>query len=58
MSTKSGSLCIVCVQFGERTVSVIRSSGCPLFRGFQCIEVYGETVGTFRIVPDIVGVCC
>ena len=31
-------------------------AGCPLFRGF--IEVYGETIGTFRIVRYIVGVRC
>ena len=33
-----------------------RVVGCPLFRDFSHIEVYGETVGTFRIVCYIVGV--
>ena len=33
-------------------------AGCPLFRGYLSIEVNGRTVGTFRIVHYIVGVCC
>ena len=39
-----GSLSIVCIQLGPRKLSVIRSSGCPLFRGFlsYCIEVNGR----------------
>ena len=32
-------------------------AGCPLFRGCLSIEVNGRTVGTFRIVRYIVGVC-
>ena len=35
-----------------------RVAGCPLFRGFQCVDVYGETIGTFRIVRYVVGVNC
>ena len=31
--------------------------GCPLFRGWLSIEVNGRTVGTFRIVRYVVGVC-
>ena len=31
--------------------------GCPLLRGFEYIEVYGNTIQTFRIVRDIAGVC-
>ena len=33
-------------------------AGCPLFRGCLSIEVNGRTVGTFKIVSYIVGVCC
>ena len=33
---------------GDGLLSVV--AGSPLFRGFQCIEVYGKTIGTFRIV--------
>ena len=47
MSTKSGLLIIVCVQFGRRELSVIR-------RGCLSIEVNGRTVGTFGIVRYIV----
>ena len=32
--------------------------GCPLFRGCLSNEVNGKTVGTFRVVCYIVGVCC
>ena len=31
-------------------------AGCLLFRGFYCIEIYGEATGTFRIIRYIVGV--
>ena len=41
---------------GTEKVSVLRSSGCPLFRGFQCIEVYGDTIRTVTSVRYIVGV--
>ena len=30
--------------------------GCPQLRGFECIEVYGNTIRTFRIVRYIAGV--
>ena len=30
---------------------------CPLFRGCLSIEVNGKTVGAFRIVRYIMGVC-
>ena len=32
-------------------------AGCPLFRSCLSIEVNGRTVGNFRIVHYIVGVC-
>ena len=32
--------------------------GCQLFKGCLSIEVNGLTVGTFRIVRYIMGVCC
>ena len=41
---KSGSLSIVGIQLGPRKLSVIRSSGCPLFRGCLSIEMNGRTV--------------
>ena len=53
MSAKSG-LSIVCLQLGPR---IHRVAGCPLFRGCLSIEVNGRTVGTFRIVRYIMGVC-
>ena len=53
MSAKSG-LSIVCLQLGPRIHRVV---GCPLFRGCLSIEVNGRTVGTFRIVRYIMGVC-
>ena len=58
MPAKSGSLSIACIQLGLQKLSVIRSSGCPLFRGCLSIEVNERTVGTFRIVCYIVGVHC
>ena len=41
---------MVCVQLGPRKLSIIRSSGCPLFRGCLSIEANEGTVGTFGIV--------
>ena len=38
---------IVQAQMGPKLVSVIL---CPLLMGFGCIEVYGDTVQTFRSV--------
>ena len=32
-------------------------AGCPIFRGYLSIEVNGRTVGTFKIVHYIMGVC-
>ena len=58
MSTKSGSLSIVCIQLGPRKLSIIRSSGVSAIQGLLSNEVNGRTVGTFRIVRYIVGVCC
>ena len=31
-------------------------AGCPLLRGLECIEVYGDTIWIFRIVRYITGV--
>lgn len=48
---------IICVHNWEcETCPLYRVIGCPLFRGFQVIEVYEEIVGTFRIALYIVGV--
>ena len=33
-----------------------RIAGRPLLRGLECIEVYGDTIRTFRIVRYIAGV--
>ena len=43
-------------QTGPNQCPLYGVAGCPLFRGFQCMEVYGEAIGTFRIVRYIVGV--
>ena len=74
MSTKSGSLSIVCVQMGPRKVSSSRVStiqgllkysleprppgGGSRYETSLSIEVNGRTVGTFRIVRYIVVVRC
>ena len=58
ISTKSGSLSIVCVQLGPLKLSVIRSNGVSAIQGLLSIEVNGRTVGTFRIVHYIVSVHC
>ena len=39
---------------GTELVSVIQSSGVSAIQ--QCIEIYGEAIGTFKIVRYIVGV--
>ena len=43
---------------GSMKVSIIQSSIVSASKGFKYIEVYSETVRTFRIVCYIVGVCC
>ena len=58
ISTKSGSLSIVCVQLGPLKLSVIRSNGVSAIQGLLSIEVNGRTVGTFTIVHYIVSVHC
>ena len=45
------------VQWGMDYCPLYRAAGCPLFRGFYCIRVYGETIGTFDIVRCIVHGC-
>ena len=49
------AFCCACSN-GTELVSVYGVVGCMLFRGFQCIEVYGEVIGTFKIVRYIVDV--
>ena len=46
------------VQLGTDYCPLYGVAGCPLFRGFKSIEVYGQTIRTFRIVRYIVGVRC
>ena len=59
MSTKSGSLSIVCVQLGAWKLSVIRSSRLSAVQGLLIsIEVNGRTDGTFGIVRYIMVVRC
>ena len=60
VSTKSRSLSIVCVQSGPRKLSIIRSSRVSAIQRLLTvsIEVNGRTVGTFKIVRYIMGVCC
>ena len=41
-----------CAGSNETKVSV-GIAGCPLLRGFECIEVYGDVIRTFRIVDII-----
>ena len=43
------------VHLGPQNLYVV---GCLLLKGCLSIEVNGRTVGTFRIVRYIVGVCC
>ena len=44
-------------KWDRKKVSNIQSSWVSTIQGvLMCIEVYGETVGTFRIVRYIVGV--
>ena len=49
------SFAIAQTQIGLKLVSVIWNSGmeCPLFRGFECIEVCGDMIWTFRNVHYI-----
>ena len=44
---------------GIELVSLSSVEGSPLFsRGFWCIEVYGEAIGTFRLVDiSVLGAC-
>ena len=47
MSTKLGSLSIVCIQFGLQKLSVIQSSRVSTIQGLlKYIEVNGGTFGT------------
>ena len=39
---------------GLKQVSINGIAGCPLLRGFECIE---DTIWTFKIVRYITGVC-
>ena len=55
---KSGSWSIVCIQSVCETCPLCGVVGCLLFRGCLIIKVNGRTVGTFRIVRYIVGICC
>ena len=49
-----------CADLPERDQSkrllIIRKAGCPLLRGFEYIEVYGNIIRAFRIVRYIAGV--
>ena len=48
---------IVQAQMGPKLVSVIQNSGVSTAEGFECIEVYGDTVQTFRNVRYNASVC-
>ena len=54
MSTKSGSISIVCIQLGVRKLSVVQSNGVSTVQG-SSIEVMVRTVGPFGIVCYIMG---
>ena len=46
-----------CAGLNGTEISVrYKIAGCPLLRGFECIEVYGGTVRTFRNVRYITSV--
>ena len=47
---------VICVRLGVRNLSIIQRSEVFVIQGVS--NVYGEMVGTFRIVSYIVGVCC
>ena len=51
---------VVCYCTGSNgtKISVCYSeyTGCPLLRDFECIEVYGDTVQTFRYVHYIASI--
>ena len=51
------SFAIAQAQMGPKLLAVIWNSGCPLLRGFECIEIYGDTVQTFRNVHYIASAC-
>ena len=54
MSAKSGSLAY---NWDRKNCPLYGVAGYPLFKGCLSIEVNGSTVGTFRIVRYIMGVC-
>ena len=41
--------CLAQAQMGPKLVSVVWNSGVSAVEGFECIEVYGDTVLTFRM---------
>ena len=59
MSAKLGLLNIVLYNWDCKSCPLYGVAGYPLIKGcLLSIEVNGRTVGTFRIVRYIVGVCC
>ena len=48
----------VLFEYNCENCPLYRVAGCLLFRGCSSIEVNGKTVGTFRIVRSIMGICC
>ena len=50
------SFAIVQAQMGLKLVPVIQNSGVSTVEGFECIEVYGDMVRTFRNVRYIASV--
>ena len=47
MSVLTGHYSIALAQTGPKQCPLYGVAGCPQFRGFQCIEVYGEAIRTF-----------
>ena len=56
LSVVQGSSLLRRLERDQNKCPLYEIAGCPLLRGFECIEVYGNTIRTFRIVRYIAGV--
>ena len=50
MSVMRGRLLLCRLKWDQNECPLYRIAGCPLLRGFECIEVYGDMIRTFRNV--------
>ena len=53
MSVLTGYYTIAQALTGPKQCPLYGVAGCPPFRGFQCIEVYGEAIGTVRYIVGV-----